>query len=277
MKEQKVIADDRKVENIRIGILDLCYKLGTNAAHLGGCLSLADIIDVLYTEVLTYDTTDLMSEKRDRVVMSKGHGSIAMYVGMYKAGIIHDLNCCGNLMGENNIFYKQEVRNPQNGIEFSSGSLGQGLAYGIGIAWALKRRGNTDSKVYIFIGDGECNEGSVWESASIASQLNLDNIVVIIDKNNLQIDGYTKDINSQELMTRRWKSFGFESIEINGHDKEEIRGGLRKNKGGKPLAIIANTVKGKGIPFIENDAKWHQNVVTDTIYQEALLALKENI
>lgn len=259
---------------IRMSILELCHRLGTNAAHLGGCLSLADIMHVLYTEVLKYNPNDPLDENRDRVIMSKGHGSIAMYSAMCEVGLIKDLDSIGNLTGRDNIYYKQEVRSPNNRIEFSSGSLGQGLAYAIGIAWSLKQKGNNNSKVYVFIGDGECGEGSVWEAASIASHLKLDNIVAIVDKNDLQIDGWVRDINSQELMCERWKSFGFEVLEINGHNPKDIKKALTIETTGSPKAIIAHTVKGKGLSFVENDAEWHQNVVTDDLYEKGLLELR---
>lgn len=260
-------------KNIRLTILELCHRLGSNAAHLGGCLSLADIMQVLYTEILYFDKDNLMDENRDRVIMSKGHGSIAMYSAMYEAGMIESLACMGKLTGKNNIYYKQEVRFPEKGLEFSSGSLGQGLAYAAGVAWALKRKGNSRSKVYVFVGDGECGEGSVWEAASVASHLKLDNIVVVADKNDLQIDGWTRDINSQEALCDRWKSFGFEVLEINGHDHAEIRQALSTKAAGRPMAVVAHTTKGKGISFAENEAEWHQNVVTDDLYDRALLEL----
>lgn len=260
--------------DIRVNILELCHRLGANAAHLGGCLSLADIMHILYADYLKYDPNNPLNEDRDRVVMSKGHGSIAMYSAMCEAGLIKGLDSIGNLTGKDNIYYKQEVRSPENRIEFSSGSLGQGLAYAIGIAWSLKRKGNTCSKVYVFIGDGECGEGSVWEAASVASHLKLDNIIAIIDKNDLQIDGWVREINSQELMCDRWRSFGFDVVEINGHDYNDIKRALGSETVGRPKAIVAHTVKGKGLSFAENDAEWHQNIVTDELYEKGLLELK---
>ena len=128
--------------SLRMIILELCHRLGLNAAHLGGCLSIADIMDVLYSEILVYNKKDLQDENRDRVIMSKGHGSISMYAAMTKSGIINNLSDIGDLVGKGNVYYKQEVRRPEKGLEFSSGSLGQGLAYAVGIAWGLKRKNN---------------------------------------------------------------------------------------------------------------------------------------
>jgi transketolase len=266
----------KQANDLRMDIVELCHKLGSNAAHLGGCLSLADLMVVLYLQILQFNRNDLSTETRDRVIMSKGHGSIAMYAGMYRAGIIKNLDDLGNLLGKNNIYYKQEVRNTDKGIEFSSGSLGQGLAYGIGIAWSLKRKENETSKVYVFIGDGECDEGSVWEAASIAGHLKLNNLVVVVDKNGLQIDGKTSEINSQETMVDRWNGFGFNTVEIDGHDVFEIKKAYEINHPDKPLAIIAHTTKGKGVSFAEGEAEWHQNVLSDELYHKAIDELENN-
>lgn len=259
-------------DNIEIkkNIVEMCHRLGNNGAHLGGCLSLAEIMTVLYCKVLAVDDENLMSENRDRVIMSKGHGSIAMYAGMIQRGLINSLEDIGGLLGELNIYYKQEVRNVNHGLEFSSGSLGQGLAFAIGIAWSLKKKGNRVSKIYVVVGDGECNEGSVWEAASIAGHLKLDNIIVIVDKNGLQIDGRTADINCQNNMEERWRCFGFETVEIDGNNLKDVEIGLKHEHEGKPLAVIANTIKGNGVSYAANNVEWHQNVMTDELYKQAL-------
>lgn len=265
---------EQKAQNLRLDIVEMCYRLKENAAHLGGCLSIAELMAVLYVKILNCNKDDLCDEKRDRVIMSKGHASIAMYAGMHQAGLIKSLDHVGNLLGKDNIYYKQEVRNVQKGIEFSSGSLGQGLAYGIGIAMALKSKGNFISKVYIFVGDGECNEGSIWEAAAIAGHFKLNNLVVVIDKNGLQIDGETKRINSQENMSQRWKSFGFQATEIDGHNLSEVEKAYKTVHSGGPLAIVAHTVKGKGVSFAEGQAEWHQNILTERLYKIAISDLR---
>ncbi len=261
---------------MREDIVEMCYRLGNNAAHLGGCMSLVELLAVLYSEYLSFDINDPKSEFRDRVIMSKGQGSIAMYAAMHRVGIIKDLSEIGDLLGDGNIYYKQTTRNTDYGIEFSSGSLGQGLAYAVGVAWALKKKNNRASKVYVFLGDGECDEGSVWEAASLAGHLQLDNIVVIIDRNNLQIDGFTYDINRMDMMEERWSAFGFDAVTIDGHKIIEIDRALSFAGAGKPYAIVANTVKGKGISFAENEPEWHQNVLTDDLYNRAILEIRGN-
>lgn len=256
-------------KSIREDIVDMCYRLGNSAGHLGGCMSLVELLAVLYGRELKFDPNNLTWESRDRVIMSKGQGSIAMYAAMHQIGMLADLSIAGNLLGEETPYYKQSVRNPEYGIEFSSGSLGQGLAYGVGIAWALKNKNNSGSKVFVILGDGECNEGSVWEAASLAGHLKLDNLIVIVDYNGLQIDGNTKDINCLDSLKERWDAFGFHSLEIDGHDIDEITKAYRVSSK-EPLAIIAKTTKGKGIHFAENQVEWHQNVLTSELYRLAL-------
>lgn len=257
-------------KRMRADIVKMCYQLGENAAHLGGCMSLVELLAVLYREYLHFDRNHLSAEERDRVIMSKGHGSIAMYAAMREVGMLKDLSETGNLLGEGNIYYKQSVRNPKHGLEFTSGSLGQGLAYAVGIALGLKRKGNDRSKIYVLIGDGECDEGSVWEAASLAGHMGLNNIIVIVDRNGLQIDGFTKDINCMDKLEERWAAFGFDVIHIDGHDINAIRNAFNAEHSGKPCAIIADTVKGKGISFAENEPEWHQKVLTRDLYLQAM-------
>ena len=256
--------------NMRVDIIEMCYRLGENAGHLGGCMSLVELLAVLYEEYLHFDLNDLLSEERDRVIMSKGQGSIAMYAAMHEAGILRELTGVGSLVGEGNIYYKQSVRNPEHGLEFTSGSLGQGLGYAVGMALGLKIKGNQQSKIYVFLGDGECDEGSVWEAASLAGHMKLNNIVVVVDRNGLQIDGFTKELNSMDRLEERWAAFGFDVIHIDGHNIEAIRNAYGIKHLSKPCAIIADTVKGKGVSFAENEPEWHQNVLTKELYLQAL-------
>lgn len=255
---------------MRQDIVEMCYRLGENAAHLGSCMSLVELLAVLYNDCLKFDRNNMSYEYRDRIIMSKGQGSIALYAAMHQMKIIQNLDEVGKLIGEGNIYYKQSVRNPAKGIEFSSGSLGQGLAYAVGIAWALKLKGNTVSKVYVFVGDGECDEGSIWEAASLAGHKKLENLIVIIDRNGLQIDGFTNKINRMDKLEDRWRSFGFECKTIDGHNIEDIYKAYTLLPSVSPCAIIADTIKGKGISFAENEVEWHQNVLTEELRIRAL-------
>lgn len=261
----------------RKDILFMGYILGGSSVHIGGCMSIVELLTVLYQNHLSIDKNHPNWECRDRIIMSKGHGSLAMYAAMHQTGIIDDIKNIKELLGPKTIYYKQCVRNPEKGIEFSSGSLGQGLAYGIGIAWALKLKKLVSPRIYIFIGDGECDEGAVWEAASIAGHHKLDNITVVVDRNHLQIDGNTENINSMANLKERWEVFGFDVMEINGHDVIAVDRAYSYNPSGRPVAIIANTIKGKGISFAENSVEWHQNILTHDLYEKAMEELRSNL
>ncbi len=253
---------------MKMKILDMCYSLEDNAAHLGGCFSLAELLTVLYNEELNYNVNDLQDNFRDRVIMSKGQGSIALYAAMFVAGLIRSADDLKYMIGKDACYFKQSVRCPERGIEFSSGSLGQGLSYAVGIAIALKRKCN-NSKIYVFVGDGECDEGSVWEAAALASHMELDNIVLIVDRNRLQIDGWTDDINSMKTVSQRLSAFGFDTVVIDGHDFAQIKKAYQTQHERRPLAIIADTIKGNGISFAMDNVEWHQNYLTEDLYNIA--------
>lgn len=256
--------------DMRHDILTMVHNCGKQNGHLGGCMSAVEILAVLYTQVMNVNEiahSDREWSDRDRFIMSKGHAGIAMYAAMKHVGLISQEMIDNSIRGENSILYRHPKRNIEYGIECSVGSLGMGLGYGNGLAESFKRKG-TDQKVYVMIGDGECDEGSVWESAAYASHRKLDNIVVIIDKNKLQLDGPTKNVLSMENMTERWSSFGFKTVEIDGHNTAEIIEAFNINHKGKPLAIIANTIKGKGMSFAENKIEWHDNYLSNKLYEQ---------
>ena len=248
--------------------IDMTYNTGRTGAHIGGGLSLIEIMSVLYMGILKYNLDDLEDENRDRLVFSKGHGALALYTAMWQAGILRndDLACFKH--DESSISAHPSM-NSKIGIEFSSGSLGQGLSLGVGVGISLKRKNLPDPKVYIILGDGECNEGSIWEAAAYASHMNLDNIVVIIDNNRLQYDGTTDDILSMNPMEDKWKSFGWDTVTVDGHDTEMLYNELSKSHS-RPLAVIANTIKGKGVSFMENNPLWHNGKLSEKQYEQAV-------
>ena len=260
---------------MRRDILDLCYRAGEEGAHLGGCMSLVEILTVLYCEILRYDPKKLDWEYRDRLILSKAHASIALYAAMHAARIYSDEEIRQPLYGSETFLYKHSRRNPSHGLEMSGGSLGQGLSFGVGIALALITRGNMDARVYVIVGDGECNEGSIWEAAALAGHHRLSNLTVIIDKNQLQLDGHTKDIINMDNMEERWNAFGFCARTVDGHNCEELLAAMQAPHAG-PLAVIANTVKGHGISFAEGNWKWHHNYLTDLLYQEAFKEIEHD-
>lgn len=275
MTDKETINKLRKAaKEIRKDIIQMTYNVGGIGAHIGGSLSLPEIIAVLYLEILNFDPKNPSNENRDRFLLSKGHGVMAQYAVFKQLGMISEEELY-NFKKEGSWLTAHPTINPEKGIEFSSGSLGQGLGLGIGTAWALKMKGNLSSRVYVVLGDGECNEGSIWEGAMCAPQLHLNNLTVIVDKNGLQFDDKTTEIISMEDMEAKWKSFGWETKTVNGHDVAALYEAL-KEKHDKPFALIANTVKGKGVSFIENVPKWHLGKLSKEQYKQAMAEQEEN-
>ena len=253
---------------IRNDVLAMGRSTGNIGAHMGGGLSMVEIMAALYAGVMTIDSKNPTAENRDRFILSKGHGAITLYAALCHAGFIsHEL--LETFKSNETFLYGHPSMNPEIGIEFSSGSLGQGLSLGVGVCLGLKRKNNSDSRAFVLMGDGECDEGSVWESAASASHYKLNNLVAVIDCNGIQYDGATEEVLSMNSMAQKWKSFGFEVYEVDGHDVEKLAEALDKRTD-KPRAVIAHTVKGKGVSFMENDPKWHNNRLTAQLYEQAL-------
>ena len=246
-----------------------------NSGHPGGAMSATDIIVTLYYYKMRHNPEDPKWEKRDRFVISKGHVCPALYSVLARTGYFpfEKLNefrrIDGDLQGH------PDMRKTP-GIEISTGSLGHGIGAAVGIALALKLD-KSDSRVYCMIGDGEAQEGSVWEATMAASHYNLDNLCVILDNNNLQIDGPVDEIMSIYPMMEKWRAFGWHVIEINGHDFGEIKAALDEadTVKYKPTMIVAKTVKGKGVSFMENRAEWHGKALPPDLLREALKELGE--
>jgi transketolase len=258
-------------KNIRKNIIFTAYKAGAKSAHIGGALSSADLMAVLYGNVLKIKKQKNLDDNRDRFILSKGHACLALYSALVEKKILKkkDLESFesdgSNLLGH-------PIINKLSGIEFSTGSLGMGLALGIGVALAAKKK-QKKYKTYVIIGDGECNEGSIWESILCAAHFKLDNITIIVDKNNFQQTGKNSQIMDLKNLKNKFKSFGCETIEINGHDHKKIFKSLNSKISNKPKVIIANTVKGKGVRLFENDNNWHHSVITKSIYKDILKEL----
>ena len=257
---------------MRIDILKMCHSCGKNNAHLGGCLSSVEILSVLFLEIIKMNN-NCSNEYRDRFVLSKGHAGIALYAALKQIGVISQKDIQKPLRGVDAELFRHPKRNLEKYIEVSSGSLGQGFPYSVGLALAMKKKSYNDSRVFVIVGDGECNEGSIWEAAAFASHMQLDNLVVIVDKNGLQLDGFTSDILQMDNMEEKWRAFGFEVATVDGHDIEMLYLELlhaRERISKKPLAIIANTIKGKGVSFAENVPEWHDGFLSDDLYEVAL-------
>lgn len=273
MKISDVEELKRIAKNVRLGIIEGTYN--AKSGHPGGSLSIADILTVLYFNQMNVDSKNPKSEARDRLVLSKGHCAPALY----------------SVLAEKGYFEKEELKNLRKlngmlqghpdmknipGVDMSTGSLGQGLSVANGMAMASKMN-HEGVRVYCICGDGELQEGQIWEAAMTASHYKLDNLCVIIDNNNLQIDGKVEDVMSIYPLKDKFKSFGFNVIEINGHDIEQIIMALNKAKTvkEKPTLIIAKTIKGKGVPFMENVAEWHGKAPNEEQYNMAIKELKK--
>lgn len=257
---------ERAAQEIRHDILRMGLKTGSNGAHFGGGLSLVEIMAVLYLSVMRVDPVRPRWPDRDRFILSKGHGAMAYYAALKQAGFVTDEELM-TFKSNHTFLYGHPSMNPDKGIEFSSGSLGLGLALGAGTAMGLRKRGNNTSRVIVLMGDGECDEGSVWESAAAAAHFGLSKLVAIVDKNGLQYDGPTEEILNMDGMADKWKSFGWQTRIVNGHNVSELLDVFNNLEGG-PTVVIANTVKGKGVPFMENNPAWHHSRLTQAQFDE---------
>jgi transketolase len=259
-------------KKLRRHVITMIGKAGSG--HPGGSLSAAEIITALYFKVLRHDPANPRWAERDRFILSKGHAAPILYAALAERGYfpgeelatLRNLGSC--LQGHCDM-------TATRGVEMSSGSLGQGLSFGIGIALA----GRLDARyyrVYVLLGDGECDEGQVWEAAMASAHFKLDNLVAIVDHNELQIDGWNRDVMNLEPLPEKWKAFGWHTIEVNGHDLSQLIAAFDEAKRikGKPTVIIAHTIKGKGVSFMENNVDFHGKAPTPAEMEKALEELK---
>ena len=258
---------------VKKNILEMALAAGASSAHFGGALSIVEIISILFAHQMKIDKKNINWEKRDRFILSKGHACLAYYAALCEIGYISKDELKTFEKNDTNLL-GHPVRNIKLGIDFSNGSLGMGLSLGIGVALSSKKR-KLNFNVYVILGDGECNEGSVWEAAMAAPNFKLDNLYVIIDKNNFQQTGSNKEIMNVENLKDKWSSFGWHAIELDGHNIEDLFEFFKNSqKIKKPKAIIANTVKGKGFSFSENNNQWHHSVLTKSLYEKAIKEIK---
>lgn len=263
-----------KIANeVRKGIIDEVHS--AKSGHPGGSLSAADMITYLYFEEMNVDPRQPKDPKRDRFVLSKGHVAPALYAVLAEKGYLpkEDLTTFRKTSS-----YLQGHPDMKHipGVDMSAGSLGQGLSTAVGMALAGKMD-NEDYRVYAMVGDGEIEEGQIWEAAMFSGHRKLDNLVVIVDNNNLQIDGTVEDVCSPYPIDKKFEAFNFHTIVIDGHDFDEIRSALNeaRNTKGMPTAIIMNTVKGKGVSFMENAVGWHGTAPNDEQFAMAMEELEK--
>ena len=265
----KLEALSRKARHLMVETL-ICAGCG----HPGGAFSSIDMLVALYFFILRIKAGNPQWQNRDRFILSKGHSSVGLYTVLHLKGFM-DLKTLLKFRKNGSILSGHPDMHKVTGVEMSTGSLGHGLSVGVGLAIAAKMD-RKKHRIFVMMGDGETQEGSIWEAAMSASHFGLDNLIGIIDRNMIQIDGFTEDIMALEPYASKWKSFGWEVKEIDGHNMKEIVSVLKNVpfKKNKPSLVIANTVKGKGISFMENNPEWHGKALKG---EHAAIARRETI
>ena len=264
----------KTANNVRLSILEAVYS--ASSGHPGGSLSVADILTYLYFEEMNIDPKDPKNPDRDRFVLSKGHTAPGYYSVMAQRGYfpVEELTTFRHI--DSYLQGHPDMKHTP-GVDMSSGSLGQGMSVACGMALSAKISGK-NYRVYSALGDGEIQEGQIWEAAMFAGHYHLDNLCIVVDNNNLQIDGRITDVMNPHPIDEKFKAFGFEVMVIDGHDFDQIEAAYKKAKEtkGKPFAIIAKTIKGKGVSFMEDQASWHGTAPNEEQYQAAVKELTAN-
>lgn len=250
--------------------LDMALSAGTKGAHIGGGFSVMEIMAVLYGEVLRVDPGSPLEPERDRLLISKNHCTIAHFPALVEKGYIKEDELSSyTVNGSRLIGYPYD---PAVGLEYSGGSLGMAISVGVGQAISGKKK-NMDYNVYVLMGDGELNEGSVWEAFMSAGHFGLDNLTVLIDRNHLCYDGGTEDVMQLGDLSAKMRAFGFNTVDCNGHDIADLLRSFDSLSDDAPNAVICDTVKGKGLFFAENRPEWHQKAISQEQYEIALADL----
>lgn len=267
MKKELLTSLQDETRWMRKRIVDIAYKAGKKGAHLGGSLSVVEILSALYAQM-----NHAIDENRDRLILSKGHAALALYSLLEYHGVLSKEET-DTFETNGTHFYAHAPRNIEKGIEFSGGSLSLGASFGVGVALASQKKG-LNNRIYIVLGDGECDEGLVWEAAMSIANYHLKNVTIIIDYNGVQSDGATNDVMNIDNLADKFSAFGFDTVEVDGHNLEALYDVFTSRVSDIPKAVIAKTVKGKGLSFCEGLHTWHHNVLTEALYQQALEELK---
>lgn len=261
---------------LRLDVINMINDSDARAGHFGGSLSAAEIIAVLYEEIMRIDPENPKWEERDRLILGKGHAVPIVYAALAHKGFF-DREVLSTYRDEGSILQGHPDKNKTPGLDMSSGSLGQGLSVALGMALA----GRMDKKfnVYALLSDGEMQEGMIWEAAMAASHYKADNLIAFVDKNGLQVDGETSDIMNIDPLDKRFEAFGWDTQCIDGHDTAAIYSAVKgaQKTAGKPSVIICNTVKGKGVDYMENSIEWHCSNIDDEQYASAVAQLQSRI
>ncbi len=263
-----------KAWQLRLDCIEAVHASALKHGHLGGCLSMAEIIAALYDRFLRVDPANPLWPERDRMILSKGHNCLMQYAALADRGYFpRELLASYKSLGSSLQGHPDMRKCP--GIDFTTGSLGQGLSIGVGMCLSARRNAQ-DYRTYVIMSDGEMQEGMTWEAAMAAAHYKLDNLVCIVDRNNLQVNGETQTIMNIEPLEQKFAAFGWNALRIDGHNMRQIVSALERAQSAKgaPFALICDTVKGKGVGYMENVMEWHAKVLTEAQYQQAVNALK---
>lgn len=260
-------------KRMRLHAMDMALTAGNRGAHVSGSLSCMEIYAVLYGAILNYDIDNPLWDDRDRFIAGKEHARLAEYparaeMGFYPVDVL-------NTYEENDGLLVGHQLKKELGVEYASMSLGMEMSFAVGKA-IIAKQSEQKYHIYCLLGDAECEEGPVWEAFIAAAHYKLDNLTVIIDRNRMSVDGNTEELMAQRDMQKKMEAFGFESITVNGHDIHQLLEALMHKPDGKPYAVIAETTKGKGVSFIENNKSWHQAVLNEKQYHEAVEELQNS-
>lgn len=261
-------------QDVRAHLLTMIFK--AQSGHPGGSLSASDIMTVLYFSEMNIDPQNPDWPERDRFVLSKGHCCPVLYSVLALRGYF-DMSHLGTLRKLGSILQGHPVMKKTPGVDMTTGSLGQGLSIGIGIALSFKRN-NTNNRAFVLMGDGETNEGQIWEAAASAAKYKLNNLIAIIDRNGIQNDGFCNDIMPMNDLTEKWKAFGWDVFNVDGHNIEALQNVFKKikyKKSEKPTCIVAETVKGKYVSFMENNPSWHGKAPNESEYEIAIHDIRQ--
>lgn len=267
-REEQVVRLEQMAKRMRLRALRMALNAGSNGAHLGPAMSCMEIFAALYGYVMRFDISKPEWEERDRLMVSKAHCVLAYYTALAEAGFLTDAEL-DTFEKNGTSLAGHPAADLSRGIEYSGGSLGQALSVSVGMAIDAKQRGRTH-KVYVLLGDGECDEGANWEAFMAAAHFKLDNLVVILDRNGLQADGPTEEVMPLGCMGAKMGAFGWRVSDIDGHSMAQLLNAFAVSTVCQPHMIIANTVKGKGISFMEHVREWHHGTLTQQQYHIAV-------
>lgn len=274
--QRKILTEEEikaMCKRMRLHAMDMALAAGNRGAHISGSLSCIEIYAVLYGVILHYDLDNPLWEERDRFIAGKEHARLAEFparaeMGFYPMDVLNSYEQNDGLLVGHQL--KKEL-----GMEYGSMSLGMEMSFAVGKALIAKQT-QKNYRIFCLLGDAECEEGPVWESFISAAHYHLDNLTVIIDRNYMSVDGNTEELMAQLDMQKKMEAFGWSAVTVNGHDICQLTEALRCQPEGRPYAIIARTTKGKGVSFIENNKSWHQAILNEKLYQQAIIEIKNS-